>query len=164
MLRLPQRAGPCQCLTRDHVCPREIWKCDCWVGLHRSWVHERRSVSCYRRGRHEVRCSNRQILRGCPVILPQVSQKERCNPNKTTSTNAWPLGATWTMTPRSIRLCRRAPDGGVGEAVTLRCGWNPRDEPTSFLGAEPTLAIATSGSRLRSPRWPRRRPRKLSLE
>ena len=42
-----------------NVCSREIWKCVCWVGLHRSWVHERQSVSCYRRGRQKVRCSNR---------------------------------------------------------------------------------------------------------
>src|SRR5262245_34574751 len=44
----------------DH--PREIWKCACRVGLHRSCVHERRNVSCYRRGRQEMCCSSRQSV------------------------------------------------------------------------------------------------------
>ena len=35
----------------------KIWKCACWVGLHRSWVHEGRSVSCYRRGRQDKKCA-----------------------------------------------------------------------------------------------------------
>src|SRR5215813_8049785 len=52
----------CNKVRTYHVCPHEIWKCACWVGLHRSWVHERRSVSCYRRARQEVCCSSRQSV------------------------------------------------------------------------------------------------------
>src|SRR5262249_41669924 len=45
----------------------------------------------------------KRIRRGCPVILQQVSQKGRRNPNGPTLTNAWPIAATWAITSPSRR-------------------------------------------------------------
>ena len=60
--------------------------------------------------------------RGCPVIQQQVAQKEQGVQNRTTSTDAWPMGATWMPRGGSERGERNK---AATATITLDAKLNP---------------------------------------
>src|SRR5262245_960219 len=83
-----------------------------------------------------VGCMNgKRILRRCPVILPQVSQKERCNPNETTLTNARPMGAIGPRAQQAGKLETRLLLSRSEGGTVARAGGNTCAPPSAHVGS-----------------------------